>query len=453
VSFKKEIKRLDKSNVNLTITVPKEEVKTQYQDMLKDYAKNMQIPGFRKGKVPVEVLERKYADALKQDALGRIIESVLKDVFKEDYLPREERPLHYSTPELQEEPVLDFDQDLQFSVVYDVIPEVKIGSWKGLKIEHSYAEVKKEDIDRELDTIRERNSIVMDRDDDALAKINDVVTVDYQIMEEDGTTVSNIKRNDFAFTLGSNTNFYQFDDEITGMKKGETKEFEKKFAADFFEPSLADKTRKIRVSLTSLKEKKLPDLDDDLAQDVDEKFKTLDELKENIKDKLNKNLERKLRDIKTAELLKKIMENTPVVLPESMIKAEVEGRIRRLARYYNTSAETMMDMMGSGEGHEERLKEWRDGAIKALHSRVIIETIIEEQNFEVNEDDVEKEFERLALENSVDIEEIKKHYDEQALLYLKEEIKERRTIDLMFSENSLKQGKEENYLDFMADNA
>jgi len=452
VAFNKEIKRLDKSNINLTITIPKEDVRSQYQDMLKDYSKNIQIPGFRKGKVPQEVLERKYADALKQEALGRIIEDAIKEVFKDENLPRNEKPLPYCTPEIQGEPKFDLEQDFQFSVIYDVLPEVKIGSWKGLKIEYPYAEVTDEDVNRELDAIRERNAVVMDRDDNAEAKMGDVVTVDYKIFNEKGESPQDLQRKDFVFTLGSNANVYQFDDDIVGMKKGETKEIEKKFADDSADHLIAGKTRKMQITLTALKEKKIPDLDDDLAQDVDEKFKTLDDLKNDIKKKMEKNLERKLREVKTNELLKKIMENTPVIIPESMIKAEVEGRWRRLAQYYNTSAQTMMQMMTTGEGHEEREKEWRETAEKALHSRLIVETLIEEQNFDIKNEDIEKEIEFIASENNIEADEVRKHYDEQEFMYLKEEIKERRIIDMMFAENTFKSEKKENYLDFMADN-
>ena len=453
MAITKEIKRLDKSNINLNITVPKDDVHAQYQDMLKEYTKSLQIPGFRKGKVPQEVLERKFSEALKQDALGRIIESALKEVFDKENLPRSERPLPYSTPELQDDPTLDFEKDLNFSVVYDVLPEVKIGLWKGLKVEYPYAEVENDDLKRELDGIRERNAIVMDRDDSASAKKDDVVTINYQIFEEDGNPSSVLKRDDFVFTLGSKANFYQFDDEITGMKKSESKEFNKTFNDDFFEPSLAGKTRKVQLTLTSIKEKKLPDLDDDFAQDVDEKYKTLDDLKNSIKERLEKNLNMHLRDVKLAELLKKIMENTPVILPESMIKTEVEGRMRRLARYYNTDAQTMMQMMLSGEGHEEREKEWRETAVKALHSRLIIETFIEEQKLEVTDEDFEKEIEKIARENSIEASEVKKQYEnEQDKLYLKEEIKEQRAVEILLAENTLIQGKKENYLDFVSSN-
>jgi len=448
VAISKEIKRLEKSNVQLNVTIPKEDVRSQYNDMLKEYSKTLQLPGFRKGKVPQEVLERKFAEALKGDAMGRIMESALQELFKEENLSRAERPLPYSTPELQGEPQFDLDKDLQFSVVYDVLPEVKIGQWKGLKAEYPYAEVEQLDIDRELEEIRERNAIVMDRDDSASAQNGDVVTIDYQILEEDGSTVSSMQRKDFAFTLGSGTNVFNFDDDIVGMKKDDSKTFDKSFGDDHFDTTLAGKTRKIQVTLTALKEKKLPDLDDDLAQDVDEKFKTLDDLKNNIKEKLGKNLDFRLREKKVNELLKVIMENTPVIVPESMIKTEVEGRFRRLARYYNMDPATIAQMM-SGEGKD---KEWRDAAEKALHSRLIIETLMEEQKIEVSDEEVENEFKSIAEANGAEIEDVKKHYNEEAVFYLKEDIREKKITDLLLSENDLKPGKKENYLDFMSDN-
>ena len=448
MAISKEIKRLEKSNVQLNVTIPKDDVRSQYNEMLKEYSKTLQLPGFRKGKVPREVLERKFAEALKGDAMGRIMESALQELFKEENLSREERPLPYSTPELQGEPQLDFDKDLQFSVVYDVLPEVKIGQWKGLKAEYPYAEVEQVDIDRELDEIRERNAIVMDRDDSATAQNGDVVTIDYQIFEEDGNTPSSMQRKDFAFTLGSETNIFKFDDDITGMKKGDSKIFEKSFGDDHFDTALAGKTRKIQVMLTALKEKKLPDLDDDLAQDVDEKFKTLDDLKNNIKEKLGKNLDFRLREKKVSELLKVIMENTPVIIPDSMIKTEVEGRFRRLARYYNMNPETIAQMM-SGEGKD---KEWKESAEKALHSRLIIETLMEEQKIEVSDDEVENEFKSIADANGAEVEEVKKHYNEEAVFYLKEDIREKKITDLLLKENNLEPGKKENYLDFMSDN-
>ena len=450
----KEITRLEKSSVKLSLTIPKEDVRAQYQEMLKDYSKNMQIPGFRKGKVPQQVLERKFAEALKGDALSRIIETALQDVFKEGNLPREERPLPYSTPEIEEEPKLDFEQDLKFSVKYDVLPEVKVGQWKGLTVDVADCEITDEDINRELEEIQERNAIVMDRNEGAQTQKGDVVTVDYWTLGENNEVLADSERKDFVFTLGSGTNYYQFDDEITGMKKGETREFEKKYPEDFADKILAGQTRKMRVSLTALKEKKLPDLDDDLAQDVDEKFKTLDDLKNSIRGRLDKNLEKRLRELKVSSLLKKIMESTPVVLPESMVRIEIEGRWRKLSRMYGMDAEELIKIMTrEGKGREEIENEWKESSESALHSRLIVETLIEEQKFEITEAEIEKELEKIAADNDIDIEEVKKRYQEESMKdYLVEDIKERKLFDIMFAENTLKPGEKQKYLDLMAFN-
>ncbi|MDR2731163.1 MAG: trigger factor [Treponema sp.] len=450
MAVSKEIKHLEKSNVSLSFTIPKEDIQAKYREMLKEYSKNVQIHGFRKGKVPQEVLELKFGDALKNDALARIIESAMQEAFEDESLNKKERPLPYSMPELQGEPKLDFDQDLQFSVVYDVLPEVKIGQWKGLNVEVPYAEIGDEDINLELEEIRERNSVVMDRDDDAVAQKGDFITIDYDVFDKNGNEKEN--RKDFVFTLGAGKFIYNLDDDITGMKKGETKEIEKTYSENNEDKYLSGETFKFKVLLKEIKEKKLPDLDDDLAQDVDEKFETLNDLKNNIKEKLNKNLEWKSRDRKISELLRKIMENTPVILPDSMVRAEIEGRWRRLARMYNMDVENLMRVMAVNEKREEREREWREAAEIALHSRIIMETLIDEQKIEVSAGDVEKEFERMASVNGVSIEDIKKNYTEENIFYLKEDIKEKRVTDIMLAENTIRPGKKEKYLDFMSDN-
>jgi trigger factor len=229
VSVSKEITRLEKSNVKLRLTVPKEEVQAQYQDVLKDYTKNAQLPGFRKGKVPQEVLLRKFGETLKGAALGKVIEMAVEEVFQDDKLPRDERPLPYSQPVIQEEPKLDLDQDLSFSLVYDVLPSVSVGQWKGLEIEVPSVEISEEDINRDLEEVRDRNAFVLDRDEGASARSGDIATINYCELGEDGAEVPNTRRDDFVFTLGSRSHVYQLDDDITGMKKGETKEFTKTY--------------------------------------------------------------------------------------------------------------------------------------------------------------------------------------------------------------------------------
>ncbi|QQO07515.1 trigger factor [Breznakiella homolactica] len=450
----KEIAHLENSAVKLTITIPKDEVLAQYGGLLADYSKNIQIPGFRKGKVPREVLERKFGDALKDEAMGRIMEKGVQEIFEAEDFPEDARPLPYSTPQVQDEPKLDLGQDLVFSVQYDVLPKVDVKDWKGIEIEVPDVKVEDEDISRELEAVRERNALVIDKDDSAPAAKDDVVTVDYTELGEDGQPVSGGERQDYVFTLGTGMNVFKFDDEVTGMKKGETKEFDKTYADDFDDPVLAGKTKKIKVTLKAVKEKKLPDLDDDLAQDVNEKFNTLDDLKKNIRERLEKNLDNRTRELKINNLLEKILEKTEVIVPESMMRIELESRWRNLARQFNTSTEQLMKMLGaSGKGIDEIQDEWRPDAKKALQSRLIVETLMRDMGLEASDEDVEKEFETMAAGMDTSAEEIRKYYEQGSMKeYLKEDIKEKKLFEIMLGETKIKKGKKQKYLDLMGNN-
>jgi trigger factor len=438
----------------LALTVAKDDVRSQYNEILDGYAKTVQIPGFRKGKAPRDVLVRKFGEALDKEVLGTVIEKSLEQVLGDEGLSREERPLPYSAPQLQGEPKLDLEQDLSFSVVYDVLPKAAVGKWKGLEAEAPEAELTEDDVNRELEQVRERNAVVLDRDEDAAAEKGNVVTVSYRELDGDGAPLPNSEREDFVFTLGTGYNVYKFDDEILGMKKGETKEIVKTYPAEESEPALAGKTLKLRVSLTALKERRLPDLDDDLAQDVDEKFQTLEDLKNHIRKNLNENLERRLREIKISSLLEKILADTPVDIPESMIRIELESRWRSLARRFNTSAEEFIKTMArNGETAEAVENGWRPAAVKALHSRLIVETLMEDLKLEAGDEDVAKEIERLTAEDEAAAEDIRKYYQQdEARIYLQEDIKERKLFDILLAENTIKPGKKENYLDLMSNN-
>jgi trigger factor len=409
------------------------------------------MPGFRKGKVPKEVLERKFGSSLKEEALGRIIEKSMTEIFEDESFPSADKPLSYSSPQLQETPKLDFGEDLRFSVTYDVLPTVKVETWKGLSVEIPDAAVAGEDIDRELETIRNRNAIVQDKDDDAAAEADDVVTVNYLELSGSGEPLEETKREDFVFTLGSGYNMYRFDEEIKGMRKGETRDFEKIYGEDFIDKELAGRTVKLRVSLTALKSKLLPELDDDFAQDVDEKYRTLEDLRADIRERFTKNLDKRLRDITLNRLLEKIMESAPAQIPESMIRIEIDSRWRNMARQFQTTPEELLKILSvGGKTYEDITSEWRPDVIKALHSRLIVETLTEEQHLAATDEELEQEIASLAEESGMSREEVNNYYKQDGMRqYLEQDIKERKLFNLLLAENTVAKGKQETYLDLV----
>jgi trigger factor len=205
------------------------------------------------------------------------------------------------------------------------------------------------------------------------------------------------------------------------------------------------------VSLTALKSRLLPELNDDLAQDVDEKYKTLEDLKADIRERFTKNLDKRLRDMTLNKLLEKIMEDVPVELPESMIQIELESRWRNMARQLQTTPEGLAATLGSPDtAYEDITSKWRPDVIKSLHSRLIVETLIEEQNFTVTDEELEQEMAALSESSGTSLEEVKKYYEQESMReYLKQDIKEHKLFDLLIAENTIIKGKQEKYLDLV----
>jgi trigger factor len=449
VAINKEITRLENSSLRMTLRVNKEDVRSQYDELLDEYVKSSAIPGFRRGKVPRDILERKFGAAFQQEVLGKIIGKTVQEVFAGDDIPRENKPLPYADPRLEDEPALDFDSDLCFSIVYDVLPQFTPGPWKGLEVEVPSAAVSEEDIARELEDIRDRSSIVLDRDEGDGAAAGDVVTVDYCELR-DGGPVPGTERQDFVFTLGSGYNIYQFDEQLIGMKKDETRDITKTFPDTYPYKDLAGKTLTVRVVLRALKEKKLPDLNDELAQDVDEKYQTLGDLKNSIRERLGRSLDGRIREITVSRILEKILETTSIGLPESMVRLELDSRFKNLARRFNINQNELMDNLAkTGQDPQKMREEWRPEAERALKTRLIVETLMEELKLEASEQDLDEEIKRRAAlpDSPGDFEQYYKQ--EQVREYLKEDIKERKLFDLLIAENKIKKGKKRTYLDLM----
>lgn len=434
----KEITKLENSAVKLTVTIPQKDVAAEYNESVAKYAKNIQIPGFRKGKVPASVLERKYGEMLKADAAGELIEKALGEIFESI----DEKPLPYAQPSMEEAPVLDITKDLTFTVTYDVFPTVKIEKLDGIAIEEPVVEIGEEELNTELQQIRERNAMVVDKKDDEAAAKDDIATVNYCELADDGSELEGTQRQDFVFTIGSGQNIFKFDDDVIGMKKNETKEITKTYDADFEDKDLAGTTKKIKVTVTALKIRNLPDLDDELAQDVNEKYNTLEDMKIDIKRNMEAIKERRVNEIKSNALLEQLVEKNQFDLPKSMIRAELDHRWRMMAQQFGTTTEQLDKLVASsGQSKETMLTEWTGDAEKMLKSRIVVESLLKDRNITVTPEEIEKEMENIAEKSGVSVEEVKKHYaDPRSKEYLIDDTKEQKLYSQLFAEVKVTKG-------------
>jgi len=445
----KKVEAQEKSSVRLTVTVDKDSVRKEYDTLVTDYAKSVQLKGFRKGHVPTVVLERKFGESLKIEAAEKVLESSLKEVFDEI----EERPLPYSTPRMENELDLEFDKDFTFVVSYDVYPKITIGAYKGLEIEAPQVTIGDEDEKRELEALQEQNSVVIDKDDSSIAKEN-VVTVNYVELDDKDAEVPSTRREDFVFTVGSGYNIYKIDDDVIGMKKGDEKIFEKEFPDDYEIESLRGTKKRVRVTVTAVKEKQLPAIDDDLAQDISDKYKTLDDLKKDIRRRLEESAESRIRQLKSDAVIEKISESSSVDIPESMIQTELESSWRNFVSQLRAQEQQVIAMLESqGRSQDQLFQEWRPAAEKSIKAQLLIHRMIEEEKIEATDEDAEAEVKRQAESGSMDSAELMDYYRKNQMLdMLKHDIQEKKLFDLLFEQNKVKKGDKVKFLDLMKRN-
>jgi trigger factor len=455
VNVTKEITKIENSAVKLTATIAQADVESGYKTELAKYAKNIQMPGFRKGHVPTRIIEQKYGEALKYEIVGGLIDNALNEILQGDDA-KEYRPLPYSQPRLEDNklPELDITKDLTFTVMYDIFPKVEVKNFNGITIKEPQVQIGDKELEDELKSIQERNAAVLDKKDGDPVEKDNIVTIDYSELDDNGNVIEGSKRDGFVFTVGSGEDIYKIDDEIIGMKKDETKQITKTYDKKDPDEELAGKTKKISVTVKAIKVRNLPALDDDLAQDVSEKYKTLDDLKKDLTRQMETAKTRKLAELKSQSLLEQLVEKNPFDLPKSMIEAEQAARWDMMAQQFQTTPEQLEKMLlSSGQKKEDLINQWTGNTEKMLKSRIIVDTLLRERNISVTPEEVEGQYQKIADEQGITVEEVKKHYDDpRNKEYLVDETKENKLYEELYKEVKVSKGDKVAFADLFKGN-
>jgi trigger factor len=441
------IKELENSQVALTLTVDSASIEEAYKKELNKYAKEATFNGFRKGKAPIGLVEKKIGAAIRQDVTFQCMETELKACI--DTLEDDKKPLPYFTPVLQDEDSLvpfKPNTDITFTVHYEVKPQFTVGVYKGLELEVPAVEVKDADVDAEIEKLRDQMSAVVAKDGEA-AK-GDVVTINYVELDKDGAEVAGTSRADFTFTVGSGYNYYELDEEVVGMKAGDEKKIEKTYAADS-QSAHAGKTLTILVKMDAVKERKLPELDDEFAQDVKDEYKTLADLKAAKKAELESTLETRMKDYKLSKVIEAVSKDTQIVIPSSMIDFEVEDQWRNMLRNNpNLSEEQLLKYFSlSGQTKESLLASWRAPAEENIKVQLIMEKIQHTEAFTPDEEELKKQTEEMKS---------KVTDPKQIELYenmIKDDLTYKMVPDFLLANNTFKADKEMSYNDFISGKA
>ncbi|HHV26482.1 trigger factor [Anaerosalibacter bizertensis] len=417
-----------KENNKATFTIEIGEDKFE-KAIQKSYLKNrnrFNIPGFRKGKAPRKIIEMNYGEEIfYEEALNIILPEAYESAIDELELEPVEQP----QVDIEE---LEKGKPVVFKIEVTVKPEVKLGEYKSIEVEKVEYNVKDEDVEKELNSIQEMNARLIDASDREI-KDGDILNIDFEgyIDEEkfEGGTAENQQ-----LEIGSNKFIPGFEEQLIGKKKGEEVEVKVNFPEDYFEESLKGKEAIFKVTINEIKEKELPELDDEFAKDVSE-FDTLDEFKESIKEKLEKDMKNKEKVEQEGKVIDKVVEVSEVDIPEVMVDNQIQNEMGQLdysLRMQGLSIDQYFELTNTDiEDFKEQIK---PEAEKRVKTELVLEEIAKVEKIEVENEDIDKELEKMAEQyQTEDVEKFKEDMKKGDLEYIKTGIIRDKTIELLMA--------------------
>ena len=420
MSLKQE-KTENKNELKLTFTVPASRFEEAIQDVFKKSAKYFNIPGFRKGKAPFKIVERYYGDSIfYEDAFNDLATIVYDEEIKENKIEVASRP-QIDVVQMEK------GKDLIFTAIVATKPEVKLGKYKEIPLKKIEYKVTDEDIDHEINHMAEHNSRMVTVEDRP-AKDKDIVTIDFEGFT-DGKPFEGGKAENHDLTIGSKTFVPGFEDQIIGMKIGEEKDIKVTFPKDYFSKDLAGKEATFHVVLHGIKEKQLPTIDDEFAKDVSE-FDTLKELKDSIKEKMEKENEERAKHETEDAAIEEVCKNTNIDIPEGMVELEIDNIMQNLDQrlnYQGLNLEQYLKMMGKSEG--DFRKDYKEQAEKNVKTRLVLEQIVKDEKIKEDEKYIKEKLEEMAKQYNRKIEDLEKN--EELKNYLAESSKTEQAVKLV----------------------
>ncbi len=387
--MKSKVEKTKNANeVKVKITVEASKFDEAIKKVYFQSAKYFNIPGFRKGKAPMQIVEKYYGkEIFYEDAFNEVAQKALEEAIEENKLEI------VSRPDIEVEQI-EKGKDLIFTAVMQTKPEVKLGKYKGVEIDKIEYKATEKDVQHELSHMQEHNSRMISVDDRPVAS-GDIAVIDFEGFV-DGKPFDGGKAEGHELEIGSNTFIPGFEDQVIGMNIDEEKEIEVKFPKEYFAKELAGKPATFKVKVHEIKKKELPELDDEFAKDVSE-FDTLKELKKDIKAKKQKQNDEKAKYETQEAVIKAVCDDMKVEIPSGMIENEIDNMIKDIEQrlsYQGLKFEQYLQMMGKTE--EDIRKEYEPQAIEGIKSRLALEAIIEAEKIEATEEDIDKKLKEMA---------------------------------------------------------
>ena len=432
--MKANIENLENNKIKLEIEV---DVERFDQAMQKAYLKNrghITIPGFRKGKAPRKVIERYYGEGVfYEDAINEICPVAYSEAIEENDLHPVDQP-DMDIVQIGE------GQSLIFTAEVTVKPEVELGQYKGIEINKVEYNVTDQDIDEQLESVREQNARWISVEDRAV-KEGDRLTIDYKGYV-DGEAFEGGTAENQTLEIGSGRFIPGFEEQLVGMNAGDEKDIQVTFPEEYHSEDLKGKDATFTVKIHEIKEKELPDLDDEFIKDISE-FDTIDEYKADTRKSMEESAKQRAKSEMENQLLEKVVENAKIDIPEVMAETEIDAMVRDMdfrMRYQGMNLETYLGMINSSM--EDFRAQFKDEAYNRVKLQLTLEQISKEESIEVTDQELEDEYSKIAEQYNLDIDRVKKDYEGQEA-GLKNSLAIQKTVDFLMDQAVIVEAQEE----------
>ncbi len=412
----------ENNTVTFEFSVTPEEFEKALERSYKKNVKKINLPGFRRGKAPRFLIEKTYGkEIFYEDAVN----FVLPDAY--DKAVEENGIYPVAQPEIDiKEDSIDPTKDIVFTAKVVVKPEFELDGYKGVKAEKAEYPVTDQDVDDEIEKIRERNSRLVPADDRPI-QADDIANIDFD-GSVDGVPFEGGKGENFDLTIGSGQFIPGFEDQLLGKSTGDEVDVNVTFPEEYHAEDLAGKDALFKVKINSVKFKELPEADDDFAMDVSE-FDTLDEYKADIREKLTKQNEDRAKNETEQNVVDAVCEKAEIDIPEEMINSQIDNMVRDMdmqMRYQGLDLQSYMKY--TGQTMDMIRAQYKPEAEKRVKRTLVLEKVAELEKVEATEDDINGEYENISKENGMKVEDIKKYIPESDVT---ERIKAQKAIALL----------------------
>lgn len=416
--------KLSSNKVKLGFTVDAAKFDEAIRKAYQKDVKNITIPGFRKGKAPMQVIENHYgAGVFYEDAFEILFPEIYQAALTEHGVTPVDRP------ELNMEQI-EKGKDLIFSVEVFVTPDVELGQYKNLGIEKKVDEVTEDDVKAEIERARDRAARYIDVTDRP-AKLDDQVNIDYAgFVGEEQFEGGTAQGHDLV--LGSGQFIPGFEDQLVGAEAGSDVEVHVTFPEKYHAENLAGKEATFKVKVNSIREKEVPELDDDFVKEASETANTVDEYKAEIREKLEKQAEQKADNAFESEILEAVVENTKIDLPEAMIEEQIDNMLRDMEMRLMYQGMRLDDYLKyTGQTREDLRKVYHDEAERRVRTQLTLEEIRKAEKIKAEEADIDEEMKSLAEQSRKSLEDFKASLTENDKKYFEEVASLTKTIKFL----------------------